>query len=75
MSIKLESKEFFDDMKWADENYPELRKRYSDQWIAVADRQVVSFGKDLGKVKEDATKKTGRREVALIFVECGSHIY
>lgn len=75
MPIKLESKEFFDDMKWADENYLELRKKYSDQWIAVADRQVIGFGKDLAKVKEDAARKTGRKEIALVFVECGSHIY
>ncbi|MBI2578824.1 MAG: hypothetical protein HYW26_03875 [Candidatus Aenigmarchaeota archaeon] len=75
MTIKLESKDFFDDIEWADKNYLELRKKYSDQWIAVVDRKVVSCGKNLENVKEEAIKKTGRKEVALVFVECGSHIY
>ena len=74
-AIQIEAKEYFDDMHWADECYLELQKKYKDCWIAIVDREVISFGKDLAKVKKEAFDKTGRKDIPVIFVESGSHIY
>ena len=44
------------------------------EWVATVNKRVISAGKDLGKVEEEAKKKTGR-DPAVMFVESGSHIY
>lgn len=49
--------------------------RYPDEWVAIVDEQVVSNGKDLGKVLEIARIKTGKRHIAVDFIDCGDHIY
>jgi len=71
--IKLEPKEFWDDREWAYKHYSELVREYPDEWVAVANKEVVSANKDLGKV-EMKVKELGKKNVPIIFVECGSHV-
>jgi hypothetical protein len=55
-------KEFWEDAKWAEKHYSELVKKFPDEWVAVVNREVVTAGKDLAKVKEEAKIKTGREK-------------
>lgn len=68
-------KEFWEDAKWAEKHYSELAKKFPDEWVAVVNREVVTSGKDLAMVKEEAKLKTGRVKIPTIFIECGDHVY
>lgn len=68
-------KEFWEDAKWAEKHYSELVKKFPDEWVAVVDREVITSGKDLAKVKEEAKRRTGREKIPTIFIECGDHVY
>ncbi|MBI4257720.1 MAG: hypothetical protein HY619_02080 [Thaumarchaeota archaeon] len=69
------SKEFWEDMKWGREHYGELQKQYKNMWVAIVARKVVSYGKDGTKVREEAARLTGRKEIYMTFVESGVAIY
>ena len=69
------SKEFWEDQKWGFNNHSELLKKFKDQWVAISDKKIVSAGEDLMKVEEEAKQKTGRKQIPVLFVECGAHIY
>jgi len=71
----MEAKEFWEDKEWAVEHYAELQKQYSDKWVAVVGKRVVSHGKNRGQVKERALKLTGKKYIPMIFVESGATIY
>jgi len=73
--MKKISKEFWADDEWAEEHYMGLQDRYKDEWVAVVNKKVVSHGKSMGKVEEEAMIKTGKKEISLTFVECGNHVY
>ena len=73
--MKTISKEFWEDQQWGFQHHSELLDKYKDEWIAIVDKKVISAGHDLRKVKEKAREKTGRREIPVLFVECGAHIY
>ena len=68
-------KDFWEDAKWAEKHYSELVKKFPDEWVAVVNREVVTSGRDLAKVKEEAKLKTGREKIPTIFIECGDHVY
>ena len=72
-----ETKEFWDDMNWAEEHYSELMQKYPDKWVAVVDKKIQAAGVSIKKIKEEAEKKTHRDkdQIPVIFIECGSHIY
>ena len=67
--IKIEPKEFWDDKDWAFGHYSELMRKYPNLWVAIVNKVVVSAGSDLRKVREEARKKTDRKEIPLIFIE------
>jgi len=69
------SQEFWDDQQWGLNHHSDLISQYKDQWIAIVNKKVVSSGEDLGKVEEEAKRKTGKKEIPVFFVECGAHIY
>ena len=71
----MELKEFWEDARWAEENYPELQKRYQDKWVAVVDKKVVSYGENRGDTKRRAMELTGRKYIPLFYVESGAAIY
>ena len=49
-----------DDERRAEENYTELQKRFRDLWVAIVDKKVIAYGKNLAKVEEEARLKTGK---------------
>ena len=49
-------------------------KKYPDQWIAVVDKKVVAAGKDVQEIKKSAREKTGRKYIAVIYIEGGIRI-
>jgi len=71
----MELKEFWEDARWAEENYPELQKRYQDKWVAVVDKKVVSYGENRRDTKRRAMELTGRKYIPLLYVESGAAIY
>lgn len=73
--MKPISKEFWEDQQWGFQHHTELLRQFKDQWIAISDKKVVSSGLDLGKVKEKARKVTKKKEIPVMFVECGAHLY
>lgn len=71
----LLSKKFWQDNKWAHDHYQELSRKYPNQWIAVVNKKVVSAGKNLGKVEKESSKKAGKQDFPLLFIERGAHVY
>jgi len=68
-------KEYWDDVKWAEEHYAELTRQYPNQWVAVVDQRVVSAGRSLRQVLNEAKACTDRPEFPHLFVERGVHVY
>ena len=68
-------KEFWEDLHWGESHHTELLKTFRDQWVAIQDKQVVSSGINLAKVKQEASERTGKKEIPVIYVDCGQHIY
>ncbi len=60
---------------WAFANYRALVKRYPNEWIAFAHRQVLAHGKALVPVLDRARRKIHQRDVPHLFVERGIHVY
>ncbi len=69
------SKRFWEDQKWGLSNISNLRRKYHDMWISIYNKKVVMGDKDLGKVEEETKRIIGSEEFAVIYVECGTHIY
>jgi len=47
------------DFKWLNSHYSELQKIYSNMYVAVKDSKVVAYGKEFGKVYDEAREKVG----------------
>ena len=76
-TLKEEEKlpnEFWEDQTWALEHYSELRKKYADMWIAILDKEVVAYGKDLTDEKEESLRETAGRPLVILFVESEARI-
>lgn len=54
-----------------------LQSKYVDEWVAVVDKKVVSHGKDIKKLKDEAEKitKIPRNEIPIAYIECGANVY
>ncbi len=65
-------KEFWEDRKWADENYSELVKKYPNKWVAIVDKKVIAVSDGTGKFLEKARRETGRQHIPTIFVDVGN---
>ncbi len=70
-----EPREVWDDIRWGEEHYADLQRRYRDGWVAIVGGRVVSHGRDLGEVEERAKKLTGKSDVYTLFIESGANIY
>ena len=75
MEIPKMPKKFWEDQKWGFKHHTKLLEEYRDEWIAIVNKRVVASGKDIGKVEEEARRKTGKEFIPVMFVESGSHIY
>jgi len=47
------------DLEWLNAHYSELQKAYPNMYVAVKDGKVVAYGKDFGKVYDEAREKVG----------------
>jgi len=65
---------FWDDQKWALEHYNALRKRYADMWVAIVNKKVVAYGKELTEEKEESLLKTAGRPPLIRFIESEARI-
>jgi hypothetical protein len=66
--------EFWEDHKWALEHYSDLREKYADMWVAIANRKVVAFGEDLTDEREEAIRREIGRPFVTFFIEGQSRI-
>lgn len=62
-------KGFVEDRDWAHAHIGEFVQKYPNQWVAVCNKEVVSVGTDLGKVKKEANKKAVDRTPYCIFAQ------
>jgi hypothetical protein len=75
MTVPKMPKRYWDDLNWARTHHTELLRDYRDQWVAVVDHEIVSNGRDLGQVEQEAEKKTNKKYIATMFIDGGEHIY
>ena len=47
------------DFEWLNAHYSELQKAYPNMYVAVKEGKVVAYGKDFGKVYDEAKEKVG----------------
>ena len=55
--------------------YPKLVKKYPNRWIALAYHRVIAWGTDPVRVLASARRKVDWKEIPLVFVERGIHVY
>lgn len=73
--IKTISKEFWEDQLWGFQHHTDLLKEFKDKWVAISNKKVISSGINLEIVEEEAKRLTKKKEVPVMFVECGAHLY
>jgi hypothetical protein len=75
--MEIEPKEFWEDMKWGEENYSELMRKYPERWVVIVDKKVVGVGMSTSEAEKEAYRKTGvdMKRIPVIFVERGPNIY
>ena len=66
---------FWEDFYWALEPTTELSKEYAGMWVAIANKKVVAFGRELTNEKEEAISKELGRPIVTFFVSDPSTIY
>ena len=66
---------YWEDMDWAYEHYATLAAEHPNQWVAVLEGRVVAAGVNLGEVESVARGIAGRKDVAVVFIERGIHVY
>ena len=64
-------------MKWGEENYSELMRKYPARWVAIVGKKVVGVRRSMSEAEKEAYKKTGVdiKKIPLMFVERGANIY
>ncbi len=75
--MKIEPKEFWDDLRWGEKQYSKLMEEYPDKWVAIVNKKVAGVGNSISEAEREAYKKTNRaiEHIPVLFVECGRHIY
>ncbi len=74
-TTKTIPKRFWEDEEWALKNLGKLQEKYTNKWIAVVNKKVAGVGEDGDAARKQAHKKTGVKEVPVIFVESGQNLY
>jgi len=57
--LAVEMSRAIKDFEWLNAHYSELQKAYPNMYVAVKDGKVVAYGKDFGKVYDEAKEKVG----------------
>lgn len=73
-TIKM-PKRFWEDDKWAHEHLGELQDKYIDKWVAIYNKKVVAAAEGPMDARREAQKKTGVKEIPVVFVESGQNLY
>ncbi len=47
------------DFEWLNAHYSELQKAYPNMYVAVKDGRVIAYGREFGKVYDEAREKVG----------------
>lgn len=68
-------KRFWEDSRWAHEHFGELQKKYLEKWVAIVNKKVAGVGEDGDIARRIARRKTGIKEIPVVFVESGQNIY
>lgn len=63
------------DWAYSETVYPKLARRYPNRWVASAHHRVLASGTNLTKVLAQAHRKVDWKEIPLVFVERGIHVY
>jgi hypothetical protein len=63
------------DWAYSERVYPTLVRKYPNQWVALAHHRVVAAGKDVMKVLAHARPYVAWKEIPVMFVEQGIHVY
>lgn len=71
----MNTKKFLADLIWGRNHHSELLEEYRDEWVAIYKERIVTAGKDLAKVVEEAKNKTGKKQIPVYYVDSGSSIY
>ncbi len=69
------SPDYWEDSRWANENFAEIVKKYPNQWVAIVDKRVVAAGKTIAEVEEACRIKSGRKDVPIYLAEKGIRVY
>lgn len=64
-----QNKAYWKDSEWANSHMQEISREYAGHWVAIADRKVVTAGKQLDDVISETEKKIGRKDFPIYFVE------
>jgi len=62
-------------MRWGEENYAQLQKKYKDKWVAILQKKIISHGENMEEVETEAKRISGREYIPVIFIESGAAIY
>ena len=69
------SRSYWEDSRWAHAHSQELSEHYPNQWVAIYNKQVVTAGRVISDILEEARRKAGDHEFVVFFSEKGIHIY
>lgn len=72
---QIPPKSFWDDDRWAHENYQTLLKNYPNKWVAVLNKKVICAHQDLRTVKSFLARKPTTGITPLFHIEDASHVY
>ena len=56
----FKSKGAIKDFEWLNSHYSEFQKNYPNMYVAVKDGKVVAYGKEFGKVYEEARERVNK---------------
>ena len=69
--IPATPKSYWEDTKWANENFTDIVRQYPNLWVAIVDKKVVAAGKVISEVRKIAQQKTNQKSFPVIFAEKG----
>lgn len=73
--IPATPKSYWEDSKWANENFTDIVKQYPNLWVAIVNKKVVAAGKIISEVRKIAQQKTNQKSFPVIFAEKRIHVY
>lgn len=74
-NIPIPTAEYLSNYGWIQSHLDELVQSYPDQWVAAANGMVISAGKDLGIVTQEASNACPTGNVAFEFIASASMIF